>query len=363
MWNGLIYRLGDDRSWHRLLFRTCALQYPSEADDWEEEGLAHGDEHLEPALETRGAYFVADVLANDKIYYLPKLGADEWGREEIQAVFGKPAASVIAGIFSRGSRQIDRAAAAAQPKPRRIRQPRIVAREIHEDASPDVLPELHLPAAGIQLASLESLSGPSQPRAPLAPPPPTAAEVALAHNEIHRAVQSILQQLCSNIISVSPNRQHGGSYCTLTPEAQNDVTATTFQQTRLPFSSAQIKIAPMRQWDTRFFNLFFPLELREDPNTRVRRQNFDRCSYFMEWKMLSTRLSLEDLKAIRAALLPWWQTLHWLPWPSNDRMWDTRPWKDSSSLRLPKGSKISDPSPKIAINERSRLKLIAFTLR
>lgn len=47
MWNGLVYRLGDDRSWDRLLFRTCALQGPPDPDDSEEEEEEEQEEQEE----------------------------------------------------------------------------------------------------------------------------------------------------------------------------------------------------------------------------------------------------------------------------------------------------------------------------
>ncbi|KAI0091820.1 hypothetical protein BDY19DRAFT_875179, partial [Irpex rosettiformis] len=101
-----------------------------------------------------------------------------------------------------------------------------------------------------------------------------------------------------------------------------------FQSTRLPFTAVQLKMATISTWDTTFFNRFFPLKPERDHSSQLRRQNFDKCSYFLEWHTLIARLPLEDVKKIRAALLPWWRTLIWLPYSGSDRMWDTRPWKD-----------------------------------
>ncbi|KAI0761240.1 hypothetical protein BC629DRAFT_1261793, partial [Irpex lacteus] len=165
--------------------------------------------------------------------------------------------------------------------------------------------------------------------------------------EVEAAVQSMLRQFCANIIQVSPNRKGGSMYCTLPLSEHNNVTDAQFKQTRLPFVSVQIKVATVPTWDDVFFNRFFPD--RPDPN--VRRQNFDKCSYFLEWETIVGRSSFEDVIKIRAALLPWWRELTWLPYSANDRMWDTRVWTDAGLKRLPSSNK-GGACPKIAVNPR-----------
>ena len=356
MLNAQIYRPADFAS-DNFLSRSCALQYPAGVDDWEENGLANGIQGLEPALDIRGVYFVADVECEGDVYHLPPLHGDEWGTEDIRRVFGKPASYVNAAIFGRSRLQQLRTTISEQPKAKRIRRPNIVFREVDQEHEEEVVLDLNLGASGIRFASLAQLSRPDVRHSP-----PPEQDTATAFNEVDAAVQSMLRQICSNIISVSPNRQHADMYCTLTPEARNDVTAALFQGTSIPFIAVQIKIAPAHTWDTTFFDRFFPLEFSDDPASRPRRQNFDKCSYFLEWQMIVARLPKDDIKKIRAALLTWWRTLKWLPYSGNDRMWDTRSWKDVSHLRLPKDNSRKIPSPRIAVNERCRLKLTSFKL-
>lgn len=357
MLNSNIYRPPEFAS-DKSLTGCCALQYPAGVDDWEEDGHADGDEELEPALNIRGAYFVADIYCKEDIYYLPSLRDQDWTPEDIQRVFGMPASYVRAAIYGRGKLQDLRAVISEQPKAQRIRRPNIVVREVNEEDKEEVVLDLNLDASGIQFASLEHLSDASAPR----PSHPPEGGAAAAFNEVDAAVQSMLRQICSNIISVSPNRHHADMYCTLTPEARNDATAALFQGTSLPFDTVQIKIASAHTWDTTFFDRFFPLEFSDDPERRPRRQNFDKCSYFLEWQMIVARLPKDDVKKIRAVLLTWWRTLKWLPYSGNDRMWDTRAWADRGHLRLPKSDSGKTPSPRIAINERCRLKPTSFKL-
>lgn len=359
MLNAMIFRPPDYSS-DRKLSRISALQYPAGLDYWEEDGMADGDELPEPALGIRGAYFVADIHVHDHFFYLPSLGPDDWGVSDIRAVFTLPAVQVNAAFLSRRARQQARVITASAPKARRMRRPQIVVREIAADAEVDVLPNLNLEASGVRFAPLETLPEPGAPLA--APPAPQHANI-VASAEVDRAVQSILRQLCSNIVAVSPNRRRSGRnmYCTLSPEEQQQVDAALFRQTCLPFDTVQLKLAPITTWDTTFFDRFFPSQFDQDPSTRSRRQNFDKCSYFLEWEAVVTRLPPDDISKIRAELLPWWQTLTWLPYSAYDRMWDTRPWHDLSKTRLPNGSG-NGPAPRIAVNERARVALRQFRL-
>ena len=179
--------------------------------------------------------------------------------------------------------------------------------------------------------------------------PDADAEVAQPDepNGMDERLSNIWYQMLFDVIRKAPNPRDTAlpSYINLSPMEHSEIEEEMYKVFEIPFRNMRYKVVDAQYWQVTMFDRFFP---RQNATIPARQQNFKGCDYFEQFTALMGSVSKQDSEAIRAALLPRWKGLYWMPITSSDRMWVTRKANTSSFTTVPENH--NQAAPQIAIN-------------
>ncbi|KAG1853674.1 hypothetical protein F4604DRAFT_1591413 [Suillus subluteus] len=160
-------------------------------------------------------------------------------------------------------------------------------------------------------------------------------------------IAKIYEQFFLDIIQEAPNTKSAqdGSYLSIPACMRNELARPELLQTAdLPFTKAQYRVCTEKQWKMHF-DRFFPEKF-----DNVKRQNFGKCTYYIQYVAFAVATSTKSLARTRRALRVEFDKLAWVPYTGTDRMWSTGKVTGSEWKVLPRGG--DGKGPAIGINPR-----------
>ncbi len=341
MLNAVIYRPSELRA-EQALSRAAAYWYEPAVDPEEDDntGYEADEDRMEPCLDARGVYFVADIVkdrahghyrlpvgrnisAMDLTYLYGQTGGLP---AVLQAVSGR---SLGLSVLSRSNR--DRT---------NNKQPTVEVSLLQDPPMQDfalaergIVRKRPMEMSGDDVDNLGDVE---------TEPEPSLDEV----------FTNIWAQFPSDIVQCAPNIRSrlAPSRITLSHTERQAANLEVFQSvTALPFESAYVRVLNKQQWRTLMFPRYFP---PKGTPVNPKLQNFRNAQYFRDYAAAMGELQEKPAATVRQIFLNAFEDLSWTPHASTDRMWDTSTRTGGGWLAFPPGH--TGPAVNIAVN-RERL--------
>ncbi|KAJ3529717.1 hypothetical protein NM688_g7814 [Phlebia brevispora] len=280
MLNALMYRPGEQEWDKDLVIQSAAFSSPPvDAEDVEEDELEPETE-LEPMLEDRGAYFLADIVLNQgsNILRLPD-SARTLSMAALSRVYNVGMVELSAKFNQLSiTRQRD-----TIRKKRAMQMARHGRTQRVEEAQPEVLDEVPL------ITNLVEMNVTLAPRTTLegldvlydAEREENYQLNLLGNgNDIHRELHMIWRQFPIDMVTTSPNGRlrTEPQWITLTAVERGQTKDDLFKGTALPFRGCHFKRVNAESW-SHTFDLLFPPKNQQISEGRW--DGFGRCEYYL----------------------------------------------------------------------------------
>lgn len=333
----------------RQLLRRVAYYNVPEANTAEEAEWGYNSGHLEPWIEKRGAYFVADAAKNlfpdmpgSYIYRVSiRVQFDE---DMLVAVYQQESMSHLRSKFGLGSHGT-----------KLIRSNGLTNRRLYKGGSTILADAMsrrpratalvfnNIGALNIEVAQPAKRTGQD-----------AREQDVVGYSKVDEMLQGsvvdilnrLYRQLAHDIMAKSPNKHKAGSYTTLRPAEIAAVTQEVYLHPILPFTCARVVLCQENIWDAVVANLFPPKGKMAAANAT----GYPTSTYFQAWTVFLNRLDEWDAARVTAEMRSEVAKLLWLPRTNKGSMWITRKEPMESSIVLP--AETYEPCPLIAANPR-----------
>jgi hypothetical protein len=341
--NACFHRPAEGFGWEHLIERCCQQVLEDPADDTDDE-----DAPTVPVLYDNGAYFICDIVLNSDPTFLRLPVQRSFDSESLIRIYHKASMDNIRSSFNWSAASLSR----RLPNPERTHNRKRKTRDVDDIREPD-RERLRLDAEvrGIRFKRPVRLAGRDVDLHVLNGD--DVRDLDGAENDeqgeltASERIAKIYEQFFLDIIEEAPNRKsvQDGSYLSIPARMRNELARPELLQTAdLPFTTAQYSVCTDKQW-TLHFDRFFPETVENDS----KRQNFGRCTYYINYVAFARAITKPSLARARRALRNQFDQLAWVPYTQSDRMWTTGKMKGSRWMVLPRGAK---GGPAIAINPK-----------
>lgn len=221
--NAVIYRPAAN-AMDKTLEQACVCH----GSDNDEE-----DPHIIPTRDSRGLYFLSDVIYDNDVFRLPRIRLLT-GVEIAKIYAATNLNSLHATFFARSIAAQKRQEHGLRPRSNRTRRPPMTVLVQRPADNPLPVHNFGLGPLNAQLEQGHQLHGPDDAVAQALDEP---------QQDPDARISEIWNQLLVDIFQVSPNprSRHSAKYTTLTLDEIQAVSEETFKQTELPFTDVTIK--------------------------------------------------------------------------------------------------------------------------
>ncbi|EKM49459.1 uncharacterized protein PHACADRAFT_201721 [Phanerochaete carnosa HHB-10118-sp] len=313
---------------HQTLY-DAAYQIAPDASNAVEADWAEAAETLEPFVEQRGAYFMADVMKNlhdeGRGYFLRLPQSYAELASGLVDIYNQQSMSDLRREFGLGSHQTHIIIA---PSIHRLSKGRDTALVQHTWQRPLPPPlTFELADVDIRIRSVTALTG---------------VDARDNEDEEYDRLDDMLQgtlidilnriylQLCHDLMAKSPNARGGGAYTTVTRQELFSIPPGLYLQPELPFERICIELCDRDEWIRTVHNLL----PRKGYITPPKAMAYPKSTYYKAWIALLDRMNPSHAAYVTKKMRAEISKFLWLPKNDKNSMWITQSNHPTRSITL-----------------------------